>query len=177
MSERKGVSGSRGHQERVRTEVERRRKEAKSKGESFTALTDEQLSKKLKRKKSPMIIWQSWTSSAPRGGTVNYNVGIYNPDPTQWIWLFAHVFVGPGNIPASPDEAVQAVDARFPRLTQPKFAGLSINPTTTQSIAFSIPVPGGVETSNYMGNSVLFHSVWHDPGLYLDRSIFVFEVT
>ncbi len=84
----------------------------------------------------------------------------------------------PGSsIPASPDEAVQAVDARFPRLTQPKFAGLSINPTTTQSIAFSIPVPGGVETSNYMGNSVLFHSVWHDPGLYLDRSIFVFEVT
>jgi hypothetical protein len=45
------------------------------------------------------------------------------------------------------------------------------------SSTFVGPVPAGVESTNYLGNSFLFQSIWHDPGLYIDRSVFVFEVT
>src|SRR5207248_2699976 len=69
-------------------EIEKHRKEAESKKLSFTAPTEEQLRKKLRKTKSPMIVYQLWTGSAPAGGQINYEVGIHNPDPTPWIWLF-----------------------------------------------------------------------------------------
>jgi hypothetical protein len=157
-------------------EIEKRRAAAESEEESFTAPTPEQLEEKLRSSRSPFIYFQSW-GPAPPGGTINYNVGITNPDPTGWIWLFVHLFVGPANIALSVDEAVQAVDSRFPRLTLPRFDGLSLSSGASQALNFSIPVPPHVERGHYLGNSFLFHSVWHDPGQYLDRSIFVFEVT
>ena len=40
-----------------------------------------------------------------------------------------------------------------------------------------LPVPAGIEATNYLGNSFLFQSTWHDPGVYIDRSLFVFGVT
>src|ERR1700674_3284850 len=64
-----------------------------NKGEHFTSITPEEIEKKLKRVKSPMIVSQGWNSTTP-GGIVNYNLGIFNPDPAQAIWLFAHVWVG-----------------------------------------------------------------------------------
>src|SRR5437879_1398714 len=123
----------------IREEIEKRRREAEGKGEKFTGLTDEQLARKLHRAKSPMIVWQSWTGSTAPGGSINYALGIYNPDPTAWVWLFVHLFVGAANMVADPDDALAAVDTRFARLTAPDFAGLSINPGQTQSIDFSLP--------------------------------------
>jgi hypothetical protein len=157
-------------------EIEKRRAAAESEGRSFTAPTSEQLEQKLRRSRSPFIYFQGW-NNASAGGTVNYDVGITNPDPTPWIWLFVHLFVGPANIAPRVGDAVQAVDARFPRLVQPRFAGLTLNPGASQPLNFSIAVPSSVEPGNYLGNSILFQSVWHDPGTYLDRSVFVFEVT
>jgi ribosomal protein L9 len=43
-----------------------------NKGEHFTAVTREEIERKLKRANSPMIISQGWSGTAP-GGTVNYN--------------------------------------------------------------------------------------------------------
>jgi hypothetical protein len=57
---------------------------------------------------------------------VNYQVGISNPDPASWVWLFVHLFVGPGNMVADTGEALAPVDERFPRLTLPEFDGLQI---------------------------------------------------
>ncbi|MEV4704488.1 hypothetical protein [Actinoplanes sp. NPDC049316] len=156
--------------------IERRRTEAERRGELFTAVTPEQLQRKLKRANSPMIVYQGWSGGAPVGGNVSYSVGISNPDPIDYTWLFVHLFVGPANLAPDVSEAVTAVDERFVRLTQPEFAGLTVKAGTTEQLDFTIPVPA-VETTNYLGNSFLFQSTWHDPATYLDRSLFVFNVT
>jgi hypothetical protein len=157
-------------------EIESQRKSADSEGRHFTAPTKEQLRKKLRSARSPFITYQSWSGKAPTDGTLSYTVGVTNPDPDPWIWLFVHLFVGGANVAPDVSEAITAVDVRFPQLTMPEFAGLTIQPATTDSLSFEIPIPG-VEPSNYMGNSFLFQGTWHDPALYLDRSLFVFEVT
>ena len=160
----------------ISEEVAQRRKEAKAKGLKFTGLTEEQIYRKLTKKGSPMIIWQSWGDASP-GGTVTYNVGIKNPDPNRRIRMFGHVFVGPANMVSDVGVALCAVDTRFPRLTLPDFAGLSIDPGATESLSFSINVPMDVESTNYLGNCFLFRATWHDVGEYLDRGLFVFEIT
>jgi hypothetical protein len=165
------------HLKRILGEIETRKARAEKAGDSFTAPTEEQLRAKLGRANSPMIVYQSWSGSAPAGGTITYEVGITNPDPTDWFWLFVHLFVGPGNMVPDTGEALEPVDERFPRLTEPSFDGLRIAAGATEHLDFTIRVPAGVEKSNYLGNSFLFYSVWHDPGVYIDRSIFVFGVT
>jgi hypothetical protein len=47
------------------------------------------------------------------------NVGIRNPDPSQAIWLFAHAWVGSGNVDPAVGTFLLNVDTRFPRLTEP----------------------------------------------------------
>ena len=149
--------------QRIQKAIEMQKRE--NKGEHFTSVTPEEIEKKLKRVKSPMIVSQGWNSTTP-GGTVNYNLGIYNPDPTQAIWLFAHVWVGSGN-----------VDTRFPRLTQPTFFGLTLAAGASATLSFALKVPTAVEKTNYLGNSCLMQFSWHDVGTYLDRGIFVFAVS
>jgi len=155
--------------------IEGRRRDAERRGDLFTAVTPEQLQRKLKRANSPMIVYQGWSGGAPVGGNLTYSVGISNPDPTDYVWLFVHLFVGPANIAPDVSEAVTAVDDRFVRLTQPDFAGLTIKAGTTEQLDFTVPIPP-VEQTNYLGNSFLFQSTWHDPATYLDRSVFVFKV-
>ena len=160
---------------RILVEIERRRKEAEEKRLNFTAVTEEQIYKKLTKKGSPIIVSQSWGHAQP-GGTIVYTVGINNPDPYKQIWLFGHVFIGPGNMVTEVGDALCTVDTRFPRLTLPKFAGLKIDPDTTEYLSFSINIPVGIESTNYMGNCFLFKATWHDIGEYLDRGLFVFKV-
>ena len=161
------------HVAAIKKAVDKHKRESRS--ESFTAVTPEEIETKLKRVNSPMIVSQSWGSTTP-GGTFNYTVGIYNPDPAQAIWLFAHVWVGSGNVDPVVGTFLSNVDARFPRLTEPKFAGLSIPAGGSAQLTFSIKVPAGVEKSNYIGNSALMRFNWHDVGTYLDRGVFVFNV-
>jgi len=156
-------------------EIERHRKEAKEKKLKFTAPTKKQIWKKLIKENSPMIYFQSWGSTTP-GGTLNYNVGIKNPDPTRRIWMFNHVFIGPANMVSDTGQALCTVDTRFPRLTLPDFTGLALDPGASETLSYSIEVPNNVECTNYIGNSFLFRANWHDIGEYFDRSIFVFEV-
>jgi hypothetical protein len=162
---------------RLLEEIDLQRQEAERQGLNFTAPTEEQLKKKLAAAQSPMIGFQAWSGSVSAPGTINYTVGIGNPDPVQWVWLFGHVFVGPANIVRDVGHALLAVDTRFPRLTMPEVFGLTLAAGQSQSLSFSLTVPGDVERSNYLGNTFLFQSRWHDVGQYLDRSHFVFEVT
>jgi len=147
-----------------------------NKGEHFTAVTPEEIEKKLKRINSPMIISQGWSGTAP-GGTVNYNLGVYNSDPTQAIWLLAHVWVGSGNIDRTVGTFLLNVDARFSRLTQPVFPGLTLAAGAFAILNFTIKVPSTVEETNYLGNSCLMQFNWHDIETYLDRGVFVFAVS
>ena len=123
-----------------------------------------------------MIVSQGWNSTTP-GGTVNLNVGVYNPDPTQAIWLFAHVWVGSGNIDPTLGTFLLNVDPRFPRLTEPAFFGLTLAPSAAATLTYALNVPASVERTNYFGNTVLMQFNWFDVGLYLERAAFVFAVS
>jgi hypothetical protein len=157
-------------------EIEIQAKEFEKKGMSYVALDEEQLRKKLARAKSPMIVSQGWGNAA-QGGTVNYTVNIRNPDPGPWVWLFAHVFVGPANMILDPGQALAVADPRFPRLTLPAFAGMSLAVNETKALTFPVAIPTGIQPSNYQGNTFLYQADWHDVGDYLDRGTFVFQVT
>ncbi len=143
---------------------------------NFTGITREEIVKKFTRVNSPMIVSQSWGGTTP-GGTVNYNVGIYNPDPTTAIWLFVHVWVGSGNVDPVPGTFLLNADTRFPRLTQPAPLGFSLAAGASTTLSFSLKVPAAVEKTGYIGNSCLMRFNWHDTGTYLDRGVFVFAVS
>jgi hypothetical protein len=162
------------HAKKIRNATERQKREEQD--EHFTSVTEDEVERKLKRANSPMIVSQGWNSTTP-GGTVNYNLGVYNPDPTQAIWLFAHVWVGSGNVDPTVGTFLLNVDTRFPRLTQPAFAGLSLASGVFATLSFSLKVPNSVERTNYIGDSCLMRFNWHDVGQYLDRGVFVFAVT
>jgi hypothetical protein len=166
------------HVRKIQEAIEQHKRLVK-KGEAFTAVTPEDIERKLKRANSPMIVSQfgSWTGPTPPGGTLTYNVGIYNPDPTQAIWLFAHVWVGSGNVDPSVGTFLSNVDSRFPRLTQPAFAGLTLAPSASTVMTFSLALPAAIEKTNYLGNCCLMRFNWHDVGTYLDRGVFVFTVS
>lgn len=161
------------HIQNIQKAVEKQRREGRS--EHFTAVTPEEIATKLKRVNSPIIVSQGWSSTTP-GGSFVYALGLFNPDPTQTVWLFAHVWVGSGNVDPVVGTFLSNVDARFPRLTEPKFAGLTLAPGAA-TLTFTIKVPATVEKTNYLGNSCLMRFNWHDVGTYLDRGVFVFAVT
>ncbi|HSB09103.1 MAG TPA: hypothetical protein VLM38_06300 [Blastocatellia bacterium] len=160
--------------DRIQKVIEKQKRE--NKGQHFTGLTAQEIEKKLRRVKSPMIVSQGWNSTTP-GGTVNYSLGIYNPDPTQAIWLFAHVWVGSGNVDPVVGTFLLNVDTRFPRLTQPAVFGLTLAAGASGTLNFALKVPSTVENTNYIGNSCLMRFNWHDVGDYLDRGVFVFGVS
>ena len=138
------------------------------------ALTPEQIEEKLKRVNSPMIIGSGWNNTV-QGGTVNYSVTIFNPDPAQSLWLYFHVFVGSGNPDPVPGTFLLNVDTRFPRLTLPR-NGLILASNASAVLNFALKVPLTVEKTNYLGNGCLMKVTFNDTGLYLDRSVFPFEV-
>jgi len=141
--------------------------------QNFTEVTSEDIARKLRRLKSPMIVFQGWSGSAPAGGTINYSVGIWNPDPSEAIWLFAHAWVGSGNVDPLVGTFLLNIDTRFPRLTEPAFAGASIGPSSSlTSVSTS-----RLQKTNYIGNTCLMQFNWHDVGAYLDRSVWPFTVT
>lgn len=162
---------------RILHEQEQQRDAFKKKGMQFTALDEEQLRAKLARARSPMIVSQGWSGSAPAGGSLSYTVNIHNPDPAGWVWLFGHVFVGPANMIADVGEALDAIDDRFARLTLPDFPGLSLGPNEMAALTYSVGVPAGTPLTNYQGNTFLYQADWHDTGVYLDRGTFVFAVS
>jgi len=165
------------HIKKIQKVIEEHKRLVK-KGESYTAVTPEEIENKLNRTNSPMIVSQtgSWTGSTPPGGTFTYNLGLYNPDPTSSIWMFVHVWVGSGNVDPVTGTFLLNVDARFPRLTLPGFAGLTLPAGGSTVLNFSMKVPATVEKTNYLGNSCLMRFTWHDVGTYLDRAVFVFNV-
>jgi hypothetical protein len=90
--------------------------------------------------------------------------------------IFVHNWIGSGNIDPILGTFLLNVDSRFPRQTMPSFPGTTLAPSASTSFAFNIAIPAGVQKTNYLGNSCLMQFNWHDRGLYLDRSVFVFNV-
>jgi hypothetical protein len=162
------------HIEKIQKLVEKLKRENKL--ENFTAITPEQIEEKFKRINSPMIVGQGWSNTTP-GGTVAYSVTVYNPDPITVGRLFVHVWVGPGNVDPNTGSFLLNVDNRFPRLTQTATLGFSLASGASTTLSFSLAVPSTVQKTGYIGNSCLMQFNWHDIGKYLDRGVFVFDVS
>lgn len=164
----------------ITTEIAKHKEQHQKKGDTFTSVTQEQLENKLRRAQSPMIIWQGWSNTAPPGGTINYTVGIMNPDPVSWSNLAVEVTVGDRNPITDNDLFLSDRDARFAALAQtPPFGvtlGPSGSPTASTSFNFNLTIPNGVEKTGYFGNAVLQQLNFHDVGKYLDRGVFFFGV-
>lgn len=150
---------------------------AKEKGDTFTGLTEREIMEKLNSVNTPFLYFQSWSSSTPAGGSINYNTGVFNPDPVNRFWMYAHAFVGPANPVTDTGIALLNVDTRFPRLTQPSFPGLTLAPGASATLSFNLSVPGGIQPSNYLGNTFLFHGEYHGIGSYYARGFWPFIVT
>jgi hypothetical protein len=171
---------------KVLPEIEMQRKKAEDTKMRFTALNEQQLTARMLPRSmpamplpmvAPLIVWQSWTATMHPGGTITYSFGVYNPLPGPQSWLFAHGFIGPANFIHDPAVAIQAMDTRFPRLTEPAFPGLDVGPGATSTLHFDLKIPMGIEPSNYIGNTLLFRADWHDVGGYVDRGCWPFLVT
>ncbi len=159
---------------KVRDAIEQGRRQGKH--EHFEALTDEDIRKKLGRVNTPFFNFFAW-SNAPPGGSFALNAGVFNPDPVTVGSMYAHVYIGPGL--AVPDNGIGLlnVDARFNRLTEPQFFGLSLAPSASATLSFTVSVPAGMERSNYFGNVVLIRRKGFDVSDVFDRGSFVFRVT
>ncbi len=164
----------------ITAEIRKEKDKREKSGETFTSLTREQLENKLRRAESPMIVWQSWNNTAPPGGTINYNVGVSNPDPVSWSNLAVVVSGGNRNPITNNDLFLSDCDARFPTLAQPPTLGFTLgpagSPTASTSFAFALTIPNGVEKTGYFGNAALQQLNFHDVGKYLDRGVFFFGV-
>jgi hypothetical protein len=163
--------------DKILDEIDKKRVEASRKQLNFTGVDQEQLFRKLLRVNSPMIVFQSWNGSAAQGGRIDYQFGVLNPDPTNWVWLYGYGYVGPSNFMRDIGKGVAARDQRFADMTTPSFPGQSIAPSSTVTLTMSLTIPRTIEKTTYQGNTVLFQADWHDTGLYLDRGLWTFDVT
>lgn len=162
------------HIQTIQKTIDKAKRE--NKGEHFIGITPEQIREKLKQVNSPFITSLAWNSTTP-GGTVGLGITIFNPDPTAAAFLFAHVWVGSGNIDPTVGSFLNNVDPRFPRLTEPPVAGLFLAAGTSASLTYSLKVPATIEKSNYLGNASLMQVNWFGVGLNLGRAAFVFGVS
>jgi hypothetical protein len=164
------------HIRKIQDVIEQQKSLAK-KDDIFIAITPEEIERKLNRLDSPMFVSSTWTSPAiAPGGTFNYGVGIYNPDPTTFSCLFVHVWIGPGNVDPTVGTFLLNADTRFPRLTLPRWAGLGLSSGQSANLSFALKVPSTIEKTNYLGNSCLMRFNGLDVGTYLDRGGFILTV-
>jgi hypothetical protein len=156
---------------RIQSEIEKQKKIAK-KDSIFIAPTPEEIEEKLKRVNSPIFYFANWIATVGLGGTFQYRVGIFNPDPTPVSWLYVHVWFGSGNIDRNIGTFLLNVDTRFPRLTEPDALGFTLAPSTAIQVTFNITIPTTVEKTMYIGNSCLMKLDMLDIGTYYDRGSF-----
>jgi hypothetical protein len=154
--------------QKLEPELAKHKRDHDRQGETFRSITREKFEAKMRRAHSPMILSQGWTNPVPPGGTINYSVGIANPDPFEWFDLAVSVSIGNRNPIASNDEFLTAFDTRFPTYAQIIF---SLAPGEFTTPSFQITIPAGVETTGYFGNAALVQIGFFEVGQYLDRAV------
>ena len=163
------------HIKNIAKAVEKHKKENKEK--YFDAITPEQIEEKLKRVNSPIINSLAYGPSTP-GGTLNFSVGVYNPDPVSFSSLFVNTFVGTGNIDPDLGTFLLNVDTRFARLTAPASSGgQTLAPSASAIFSYSLSVPATIEKTTYMVNACLFKRGWFETGTFFDRASFAMVVS
>ena len=164
-----------GHIKKIAAVIAKAKKE--NKHDTFTAVSEEDLQKKFKRVNSPMIVGQSWNNTAAVGGSINYSVIVYNPDPVTVSNLVLYNWVGAGNSDANTGTFLANADTRFARQVQPSSSvGQTLATGASVTLTFAIKIPATADKTYYLGNSCLFRLDFHDIGTYLDRGAFIFGV-
>jgi hypothetical protein len=165
---------------KIQQAIEKEKSRHRDPNRKFIELTPEGIERKLKRMKSPFIQF-AWIplTSVPAGGTIKYELGVWNPDPIKAYFLFAHVWVGTGFVDPVVSTFLLNVDTRFPRLTEPGWPGAEIDPFTLHAFDFALKVPTGVQKTNYLGSACVIQAKngFLDVGTYLDRAAWPFTVT
>jgi hypothetical protein len=128
---------------KIQQALEKEKSRYRDQNLNVTEVKPEDIERKLRRMKSPFTVLQLWTGSTPAGGTINYIVGIWNPDPFMANNIFVHAWVGSGNVDPVVGTFLLNVDTRFPRLTEPDFDAASIYPSSWWIISFALKVPAG----------------------------------
>jgi hypothetical protein len=177
-----------GQVDAIQADIERHKKQPRSKDKIFAAIRPEGIEKKV-RTGSPFFIGASWDAAAPPGGIINLRTFISNPNhPDLAGDIYVHVWVGSGNVDPVVGTFLMNVDTRFPRLTRPGAFGLRpgmMAPDTggfepnVMSLEFNLKIPSEIEETNYLGNICLIQlggvaSI--EAGQLLDRDRFVFSV-
>ena len=162
--------------DQVEAEIAQQRQKLEKRGQTFVGLNREEIDAKLRRVNSPFISSESWNNTAPPGGSINYTVGVFNPDPFGWSNLAVAVAIGNRNPIVSNDVFLTEYDARFATLAQPFTLGFSLAPGASTSFNFTVRIPAGIEKTGYFGNTVLQQLSFLDVGKVLDRACFFFGV-
>jgi hypothetical protein len=157
--------------------IAKRRLEARQRGMNFAAASADKILERMKAGRTPFLYGAAWNYRTPAAGTLSVAVGVDNPDPVQQSFLYVHLFVGPGNLAPDAVDGISLVDQRFPRATEPEFAGLFMSPFSETTLGFELPLSGRLEETHYFGNLFLIQqNPFALPGQVLDRVSFVFKV-
>jgi hypothetical protein len=154
----------------LREQIEVLKEQAREQGQAFSALDDDQLTKKElgETSNSPFIYAQSWTSGTSPGSTASYTVYVRNPDPVGYYPVYATIFFGLGNF-FGVDQAWNGRDQRWPQSSSERTL---LPANSDRSFSFTYTVPTGLPSGTYNGNSVVWRGDWHDVGVAYDRGSF-----
>jgi hypothetical protein len=157
---------------KLKESIEKHRREGEY--EHFESVADEDIEKMLTRSNTPFFSSWAWNNTTP-GGTFNISVNVFNPDPVTVGSMYVHTFIGPALAVVSNDTALLAVDARWNRLAEPQFFGMSLAPSTSGNVLFTVAAPATIERSNYFGNLFLIRRGSGVSSVF-DRQSYVFRV-
>lgn len=158
--------------EAILAATERERREAGDESNHFTAVNEQQ----LRSTNKPVVAWQSWPATVRN--VLTYFLGVANPTATKHEGLFAQVYVTLMLWPSGPGQSgpqTYDFDRRFGALTLPHYPGLTLEPGSMHTLAFTMSLEH-VERGNYPGRCVLFSAGWHGSPAMTDTANFVFQV-
>jgi len=159
-----------------------------SRGETFAALSLDEVKTRLIGSADPFFGGFGWTLSAPPGGVITGRVSVNFPQPDAVPAdsnIYVHVWVGSGNVDLDVGRSLLNVDWGFPRLSEPKVPGLRPGISQVPEIpvfgdrsllSFRLQVPFNVEPSVYLGNMCLMRRSPFAVGEVLGRAAFAFRV-
>jgi hypothetical protein len=157
-------------------------------GHTFAALSLDDAKERLSGSADPFFGGFGWSLSAPPGGAITGRVSVNFPQPDAVPAesnIYVHVWVGSGNVDPDISRFLLNVDARFPRLSEPKVPGLQPGFSQVPEIpvfgdrsllSFQLQVPFDVEPSVYLGNMCLMRRSSFAVGEVLGRAAFAFRV-
>lgn len=172
--QKKGKKVINEHLRKILEDMEVRRKKADKKGLKFASLTEEQLRKKLKSLKTPLISSMTWTYTGTVSSNFIFDITIYNPDPVPHYRLTAYAFFGPASTISDIGLALISADPELNRM----FAQIDqLNSGTTGTFSFNVRFPTGTPLGLHLLNGFVFVRSTINVGDFIDRACVDMTIT